>query len=272
MAKRDEGKKYREELLKLIPEEKRAAVAEVLALEQVEDHLGEHVMMRSDYSKKLDEVRDASLKVNKYNESLTDWYSQNQNALTEAARLKEENELLKAGKLAPAGNGTTTTEDDDASASLKKISENFVSKADAQKLLDQRLQQQASDLIGASTAVTKIAMQHYANFGEQLDPDQVIQHALKSKKPLDAAYSELFKERYEEKAAKAAEERDKKREAELREKIEAEIRAKNPGLPYQVSMDAGLSPILETLGKKKEQSDSGVGAAVDEFYRMQRPQ
>lgn len=269
MAKRDEGKKYKEELLKLIPEDKRTLVAEALG-EAVEDHLGEHVLMRSDYSKKLDEVRTAAEKVNAYNGSLTDWYTQNQAALTEAARLKEENEVLRTQR---AGNGNPPEDPDpESTASLKKITENFIPRAEAQKLLDARLAQQANEMVGFSTAIADIKMQHYANFGEQLDTNQVMQHALKSKKDLAGAYGELFKDRYAEKTEKELAEKDKKREQELRQKIEAEIREKNPGLPYQVSMDAGLSPILEAMGKKNEKSDTGIGAAVDEFYRMQRPQ
>jgi hypothetical protein len=116
-------------------------------------------------------------------------------------------------------------------------------------------------------------MQHYKNFdGEVLDPQQVIEYAMKNKKPtIEVAYNEMFKEKYDERAAKDAEAKEKKLEEKIRAKVEDEFRAKNPTMPYTVSTEASLSPILESMQKKEKASEHGVNAALDEYYRMQRP-
>lgn len=268
MAKRDEGKRYKEELLKLIPEDKRAAVAEALG-EQVEDHLGEHVMMRSDYSKKLDEVRDAATKVNAYNDSLTNWYTQNQNALVEAARLKE------AALTTPAPSASNEPSGDDYTTSdaVKKMTANMISRDEAGRILQDQLAKQANDIWGITSSVAKLSAMHMQNFNEVLDPEAVKDFALKNRVQLDAAYNAMFRERYDKKAEEAAAKKQEDLEKKIRAKVEDEFRASNPQMPYSVSNEASLSPILSAMkAKDQKTTEHGVNAALDEYYRMQRPQ
>lgn len=282
MGKREEGKtayekllkKYADQVIALVPEDKRAEAEKALASDSLFDELGESVLMRSDYSKQLDQVRDANTKVLAYNDQLNDWYKQKQGEITAAAKLAEENARLKAALGTGAGAPPATDPDDPVStAALQKMSEGLLRRDEATKLLNDSLGQLAQNAVGYSNTVARLTMQHYKNFGEELDPQTVVDYFTKNKKTsLETAYAEMYKDRYEAKAEEQKKKEREKLEADIRTKVEDEFRARNPQMPYIVTTEASVSPILEAMKKKDAKaSDFGTEAALDEYYRMQRP-
>lgn len=258
MPKKDEGQKYIDSVLALVPEAQRAAVKEALSTETVLDHVGEHVMLRSDYSRAQDHLREQANAVLNYKGQLDTWYS---NIGQELARGSAALQRLEQLKTTPGDEPPQTPPSQPpAPASLRQ--------EDVDKLLQDRIGQTEQQTLGLVAYITSLAQAHYARYSEALDVGNLIADARKQGRPLPAVYEERTREKreaLEKKEATAA--REKLRE-EVRAEVLAEVRKGGHGAYPLPGADSDPNVTLSGLAPKKEGDgqDYGVRAALNEFY------
>lgn len=228
--------------------------------EAVLGRLGEKIMAREDYSRGMDELREKDKAVAAYKGELDNWYSDKLETLTKGTQaLTELEKLKKAGTL------------EGGSKQLQDL-EGYVKKDDVEKFVAERLRNSEEIGIAVMTQLGSVLSQHQHLYGEPLDTSALIAHAKAKGKSIQDAWSELTADKrqaLEEKRTKA--EREKLR-SELRAELQKEM---GHGVyPVGPSEDA-TSPTLAALGFKKKDGEAapafGVAAAVDEYWRSQKP-
>ena len=257
------GEEFLEGVLKLIPEDKRAAAKELLGSnEQVLEHAGQHVMMRDDYSRSWD-------KVVEYKGQLDGWYQEKLSTLEEAEKLKKRvAELEKGG-------GSQPPKDDDGdggegvagSATLKRLEASLkdtITRDEATKALSQTAAQLQQDTLSYAQALNDLSFQHWTDFNERLNTTELIESARKNRTTLGAAYTELTRDRYQSKAKKDDEDRIKKIIDDTRKKVMEEVRS---APPYPIaSAEPSTLTGLQPKGDKATEGEFGVAAAVRDYY------
>ncbi len=196
---------YLQELLRdtSLPEEKVKALKEVLADQKVESRLKDTVLMRSDYSRNMDKLRDEEKALQTKLKETEDFY-QAQIMADHNNREAFENMRSELEKARSAGYSHTTYKTEEEGGG--QVSANYVTKEQYEKAQAQ-LQGQALELIGKSNF---LSVKHFKEFGEPLNIEEVFKHAMSKSLPLETAYdsftAELRQKRQEEKYKKEKDE------------------------------------------------------------------
>lgn len=257
--KKELGKSFMERVLGKLPEEKRAAVADVLTSDELLELAGEGVLLKEDYSTLAQTAAQETAKANAHKASLDNWWEKNTGRL---AALEAENARLKAG----GGSGSGDPEPPKPAAAA--VPANVVTKEDLQTALSQGLADVAT--------LTTIASQHQLEFGEALDVRQLIAHAVQTGRPVaNGGYDSFVQERRATKAEQArkrelaeAEERGAKKE---RERLAGERSGPPDSSSPEVLTAAFANSTLRGLNLKPEEKGKyGVDAAVAGLHRRRQ--
>lgn len=231
------------------------------------EELGAGFLRQSDYSRKMDEVKkesEAEKAANATHKAQLDiWFAHNEPKLKQATidaqraqELEAEVERLKSGGAAP----------EVTAASLKL--DQFAKKDDLQAAIRNEVQKAAGIQFEATSALVRLAGEHSMKFKEVLDPVTLRAHAVKTGK-LDIA--EAYKDLFADKLKKFDEDAEKQKEADLEARVREKIMKETGGrMPYPMPTDE--PGVLSGLAADKDaRSGFGVKAALDEFYRSQKP-
>ena len=170
-------KQYAEQLAQEagLSEEDKTAFLKVLGNEKLSKSLGEGVMLRSDYSRNMDELTTQK----KRNE---DWYRQ---------ELAKHNEVLELEKQYRAKLAETGGEEDKPLVATPAFDE---------KKLREELDQREARTIALFKDGLRLATRHAKDFQEELDTDTLAKLAVEKNLTLAQAYDEMVRPRREEKA------------------------------------------------------------------------
>ena len=181
-----------------LPAEQRPAFLASLDHDGFAAKLGEAILMRSDYSRAMnDEV--APLKKQyeeKYNELVNQWYPQAKSAHeTTAARLRAfEERFGDLDQAAPAGKGKMELE-----------TGQIVTKAEFDKLMAAREAAVRTEVteqtVGVTLAIKKLDVQHWKDFKEPLDVEPLVEIVSAARKRGDQSFSlfDAYQQEYGEK-------------------------------------------------------------------------
>lgn len=229
--------------------------------ESVLGALGERIMAKDEFSRGMDELRAKDQGVTAYKGELDSWYSEKLEFLSAGAAAIKELETLKKNPSAPAAGG---------SQQLQSL-ENYIKKDELDKIVTERVRQSESIGVAVMSQLGDVISKHHHLFGEPLDTTALIAYAQTKGKPIADAWQELTAEKHQALAEKKA----KIERENLRAEIRAELQKEGGHGVYPVGAgEDATSPTLAALGfKKKDGEDSGFGvkAAVDEYYRSQKP-
>jgi len=276
MAAKDTGKAFLEQVLAKVPETSRASVQAALENDDLLSFMGDQVMLRPEFSRAMDQLRvqEASL-VAKHNEH-DNWYKGQKGLLTAGANALARLKALKRRGVIRDDDPDPEPDDDDdddgdpAPASRRRASlpDNVVTqdKLDAVVTAQATLEQQGVRLM---SAINKLGMTHFKEFGEPLDTDELIAAAGKSGRTLADEYQVMVAPRREETAKKKQEEEIKA--AEERGKAAARAELANQSMPYEVSVSEPGTGTLSLL-KAEKPSDglSTVERAAREWNQRRR--
>lgn len=246
-----EANDYLKGLLAQIPDDKRESVLE---------HLGEHALRQDEFSRLSDEAAQKAKA------------AEEEKQKAEALRLANEEWRNKSNawlaekqkEIADKEAALTTTQGVD----LSKV----LTKEEATRLLAQTRQEADAQSLAFIEAVDTIRARHFKEFGEYLTTGELVAHARKVGKPVDAAYDDMTRDRYADKAKKAAEQREK----EIYAQAEKDIRSKlGQGMPYPVgnqSDEVGNQTLAGVSASKPGEAPAanpnyGVKAAVQAMLR-----
>ncbi len=251
---------YLKELLKdaegKLPKEKVEAFREVLAHESVAPRVKETVLMRSDYSRNMDRLREEEDALKKKISETESFYqsqilADHNNA---EAFQKLQSELQRVKAALASGDASYT-----AQSSTSQPAGDFITKDDIEKR-DQQMQKDALKLMARTNF---LSMKHYKEFGEVLDVDQWYKHALDKGLPLDVAYdsytADLRQKRVEEQHQAAL--------AKAREEGAMEYASKH-NLPLVDSHPHGVHALKMPEDAPKTPADR-VRAATEAYLRRE---
>lgn len=253
---------YLQELLRdtSLPPERVEALKSVLADPKVESRLKDTVLMRSDYSRNLDKLREEERTLQAKLKETEDFY---QAQIMADHNNREAFETMRSElERARQGYPTSYQQQQNTGGGEGQVNGDFVSKKDYEKSM-QQMQGQALELIGKSNFLT---MRHFKEFGEPLNIEEVFKHAMSKNLPLDTAYdsytSDLRQKRQEEKHKKEIE--DAKEEA-VREALSKH------NLPLLDSRPHGVHAIkdMKSEGVAHTSADR-VSAAVNAYLRGEK--
>lgn len=267
----EDGQSFLAGVLAKIPDSLRAQVKEALEKPEAKDAvtlLGDGVLARSDYSKRMDDLKkqgdEAAAKLAEATALYTknhDWYVKNEAALTAYPTLKAENDRLKQG-------GRNGDGDD------PPLPPSALTKDDVQKLVDDLLLDRERGYVDVVAFMQDTGFHHHQLFGEPVNMRDLVANP-KLGKPvagqpgrvfsLQDAYNEKYGERV---AAKHKEAEDKRIDARVEERL-AEERKKLIGQPFPIR-GAGPEPsVLDTLAVKDGPASHTLDTAVAEYERLQ---
>ena len=241
------GKSFLSGVLAKLPEGLRnKSLTEILAATEASDFLttvGDSTLARSDYSRFMDELKAKEEAVLADHQKLTDWWNGHQ----DYDQIKAERDRLKAGGVTPPV--------DDPPTDDKK----FVDLETFNKVMQET---QQSAVAYMNTAV-HLTTKHLHQFGEVIDPNDLVQLANQKRISIVDAYQQKYGERLTAAAAKAEEDRINK----LVEDRVAEERRKHPEMPYPLR---NQSPsVLDSMTPDRNPAEFTVDAAVAEYNRLQ---
>lgn len=233
------GDPYLKEILALIPEEKKDTILSAL---------GEKIMPRQDYSRAMDEIRNKETAVLTYKESLDRWWGENTQKLDEYEKLKSK----ASADPAPSGGSDT----------LKAL-EGYIKKDEVDKLVNERLRQSEENGLNLFPSMMEIATKHLSEYGQVINPNEIIAHARSKNLSMRDAYMDLSKDLREEKAKKAEEARVAKMREELRQEL---MKEQGHGI-FPVSPDSGVSSGLAGLKAEIPNTSSRISAAIEDHFK-----
>lgn len=273
---RAEGAKtFLAEVFQKIPEDKRAGVADVLQAPEVLEMVGQNLLRQQEFSRFMDagrsQLESERQQVVAQKAALDDWWGQNSAAVSRAVALEKEVEDLRRRM---SGSGSAGVTDDDeflgtpepkprpaSTPAPKDQSMPDQSRFVTRDALSALAQEAELNQLKLTTMITRIGLQHSAEFQEVLDVDDLVQYAQDSKLPLPLAYDQYVKERREAKAQAAVEERIR----QAREEGEKAGRAAASALPYPVS-GQGTDNIFSFV--KAEKGPATVAEIAAELQQM----
>lgn len=253
--------------------------------------LRESILRQSDYSRKMDELqreRQTLQERVEHGEQWDNWYRQNwvpdalgpglgatKRELEHVKKLKEaEKQLAEMQQRIEVGGEVTF---DELNNYLdKKFQETGVArKEDIDRVVNEKasgveqfVQKNLEGYTHLATRTPVIALKHFKEFGEVLDPEGLIEFALKNKKPdLDTAYDDFVKDQREQKAAKQREEELERVRREEREKIFAE-RGMSPSSMPDDNGSPDVGPMMKRI-LSIQGADDGGDASKAELGRGQ---
>jgi hypothetical protein len=199
MNAKEAGEKFLAELLAQVPADQQAAAREALA--PTIETLGAATLRQSDYSRAMDEVRQAQERTEAWKQELDGWYAQNQARLT--------------------ADPTPTP-----SPSPIQSPANGLTREDLTKELHRELAIREQAAIAAIVHTNELSGRHYATFKEPLNIQALMADPDISKLGLPGVYDKHYKTKYDELAKKAE---DARIEAEVQKRMTA---ARSTHMPY----------------------------------------
>lgn len=258
----ERGKTYLQAVLAKVPEDKRAAVAALLDVEDAVELVGDGLLMKADHSRAMAEAQQEAEKAKGWHGELNKWWVEKQDEIT---KLKVENEKLKLGGGTGGGAGAGGGGGEGGGAPIQTQAvdlSGYVKKEDVATEINKRVAQAEASVVPLVSVLSTITLKHFKDFDEVLDVNALIEHCNKTQTPIDkGGYESFAKEKIEAKALKA-------REAEI---AAAEKRGEEKGrqaaaaTPYPMATSEPTT--LSGLDKSK-QAEYGVAAAVNEFNKM----
>lgn len=226
--------------------------------DQILSALGERVMAKDEYSRAHDQLREKDRAVLAYKTQLDNWYNEKVEALSTGETAKAELAKLKAGA------GGTQPPASSAVASL----EGYVKKDEIEKYINERVALSENQGLTVMTQLGALVGRHHHTYGEPLDTNALVTFAREKGVGVAAAYDEMFAEKAKALTEKRAAAERKKLEEEIREQVRKEMgHGAYPVGPQEDSSGNTLSG----LKQKQGESDYGVQAAINEYYRMSKP-
>lgn len=236
------------------PEKRAAARTSLLGVDEFVESLGRDALRHDEYSREMDAVRAADERVKQTAAQQLAWWNDHQGDVARAAeaqKLEAEVKRLRAAVADPDGEPPVSSPPPiDLTA--------YVRKDEALKIASDMQTRAAEESLQVFNTISRLGFQHYRDFGQVLDPDELVAHARKLGKPLTDAYADLTREASTTLATKrAADDR-----AKLRAEVLAEVQ-KDLGPGYPVGMHEPGRP--STLAGLKDPKAYGVEAALDAF-------
>jgi hypothetical protein len=232
--------------------------------------LRESMLRQSDYSRRMGEIqrREEALQGRAEHADQWDaWYRQNwvpdalgegmgatKRELEQIQKLKDADARLKEMQQRIELGGEVTFDELNAHLDRKLQETGLARKEDVDRLIaekasgvEQFMQKNLEGYTHLATRTPVIALKHFKEFGEILDPDSLIEYALKNKKPdLDTAYDDFIKGQRDERAAKQREEELEQVRREEREKVLAE-RGMSPGSMPDDNGAPDVGPMMKRI-------------------------
>lgn len=242
-----------------LPAEQRAQVEAAFNAPEAKDAvivLGDGTLARSEFSRRMDEVKRAEADAQALYDANQAWFAANKPVIDEYQQIKPEYDRLKAHSgqppvVPPAAPPAGPTFD----------------RAAIEKLVQEQISAAAADVVGVSAWTSQRAVEHYRQFNEVLPVSEIVSATLAARqKGSSATLDDTYREKYGEKIAAAAKQAEDTRIEQLvQQRLQQERSAGN--LPFPVRTEA--SP-LDVLGKTPDASAYGVDAAVAEYMRLQQ--
>ncbi len=203
--------------------------------------LGDGTLRQDAFSREMDNLRQTKTALEKWRDDLAQWAKDVQNG------------VAPADPLAQPGSGTPVTGTPGAAGTPA----NALTREEALALFNGEMGRREVYFAKYVADATRLATQHFQQFGEVLDINQILAHPKLGELQLQGVYQELHKDKI---AAKSAAEVAKERE-ELKRTLRAEIDAERgaAGVPYPIG--DGSSP-LDHLGKDASQYTPEAAAAM----------
>ena len=249
---------YLKELLRdaesSLPKEKVEVLREVLAHEKVAPRVKETVLMRSDYSRNMDKVREEEQTLNQKLRETEQFYQAqilaDHNNAEAFQKLQQENQRLKTA---------VGSSDWGQPPEPQAQNANYLTKDEWQKR-ESELQSNALKLMGKTNY---LSMKHYKEFNEVLDVDAWYKHAMDKGLPLEVAYDSY--------TAGLRQKRDEDRHKSELEKAREEGRMEamsKAGMPLVDSHPHGLHA-LKTGSDIPRTSGDRIRAATEAYLRRE---
>ncbi len=274
----EEGSSFLAGVLAKVPEALRAQVKEAFEKAEAKDAvtlIGDSVLARSDYSRKMDDLRKQDTALKDQLAAATDlyernqaWYRTNEAALKDYPTMRAELDRLKAG----GGNGTGDTNGDghapSSAAELKKLVEDTLASA-----LDTTLADRERGYVDVVAFMQDTGFTHHQTFGTPLNMRELVAHP-KLGRPVSGQPGRVFslQDAYHEKygeqiAVKQKEAHDKLIETEVQTRL-AEERKKHIDQPFPLRGGPGPS-VLDVLDTKEGPAAHTLDSAVATYEQLQ---
>jgi len=229
------GKTLADQILSKLPEALRGDVSKAFAAPEATDALtllGDSALARADYSKAMDDIKAKEDQIAADYTRLNTWFTENKDKLDEYGRIKPEYETLKAGKTTEPPKTTTTTQ-------------TGLTREDIDKMLLERDAGYANVMAISTTLTAK----HFKDFGEVLDMNALVTHAMKHHIPLydPKADTDAYRALHGEKvAAKAKADEDARINKLVEEKLVEARKTQQQPFPIRGPEPSVLDALAET--------------------------
>jgi hypothetical protein len=226
---------------------------------------GDGVLRKSEFSRTMDETRTVLKTQTDANAvqkgRLDDWYATNQSKLASFDDMAAQVATLQAAAAAAPAAGE---QDLLQPAPLPEGFDpaQFVRVSD----LEQRDLKQQQDFLGFHRISQRIGLQHFADFKEVFDEEQVLRHPNIQTIGFEAAYQDLFKDQIATRQTALETKASETLEADLRKKWEAEQQSA-AARPYPLGMEASDLGTLARLQEEQKTTQTGGSAAVETATR-----
>ncbi len=277
----DEGNSFLTSvLLAKLPEALRAQVKDAFDKAEAKDAvtlLGDSVLARSDYSRKMDDLRKQDTLLKDQLAAATDlyernqvWYRTNEGALKEYPTLRAELDRLKAGGgTGGNGNGDGDGHAPPSAAELKKLVEDTLAAS-----LDTTLADRERGYVDVVSFMMDTGEGHRQLFGTPVNMRELTSHPKLGRQiagqPAGRVFSlqDAYHEKYGEAVlAKQKEAHDTLIEAEVQKRL-TEEKKKLIGQPFPLRGEAGPS-VLDVLDTKEGPAAHTLDAAVAAYEQLQ---
>jgi len=255
-----------------LPEDQVKALSGVLAHEGIQTKLKDAVMMRRDYSKSLDQLREKETEVERLKreseEFLREQMQLDHNNREEYTKLLQKTAELEA-QLAKASSGSDIGDDiwgaSDTTTNLPKgiITEEQLNNK-LEEIKKQYMEAREADSLNTISLIadaTAIAQRHRDEFNEPLDARSLLSFAAENRLPLDTAYNEWTSE----KRQKMLEEKHKAEIEAARKEGEKSVLSKH-NLPLPDRKPTSIHALRPPKDIPKTRSER-VDAAVKDFMQ-----
>lgn len=204
MDKKAQFEAFLAAILPSVPEDKRASVEEALRADDVIKTGGDFVLRQNDYSREQDRLRKEAEALETKRKEWTGWFEQ---ASAEATRIASEHEKAQATlKAYEAQYGPLTD------ATGKRVTAD--KPADMMKFITEELDKRDRAGFVVMDVLSDIKLEHFQQFKEKLNTEDVLKIAHEKGVPLQTAYQDLIAPRVTERREKEIEERIAKAKSE----------------------------------------------------------
>jgi len=239
------GRSFLQGVLAKLPESLRDSFKQAIESPEAAEALtvvGDGVLARSDYSRSMDAIREQQAAIQADYAALTQWYENNKTALQEAQTLRTASPAAAPTPAPVAPSAPTPPADTGWQQALREAEQGAVRFA---------------------SVAGKLQFQHFRDFNEVLDVEELVQDALAKRVSVPDAYQARYGDRLREKAAQAEQVRIDKLVADRL----AEERKKDAGQPFPLRQVA--PSVLDVLEDPSRAQKHDLDAAVAEYERLQ---